>query len=483
MHYVPNTANYDYYHNTYNKFHFVYNKEIEFRYILLYAMVAITNVEVFDKIVLNGVHEVWMREFTNGSLANAYRNLRDTFIVGQFDIGTLAPPLKDMLAAFRQDPNKIRLCILGQDPYTNGGAIGISFACIARLKVGEWSSNPSFKAIKDVTGCSDQKLSSWIAQGVWMLNVRLLATLGGQPLEEKYAFTATFVEECIIYLCKSVVARSAKCGFFLWGSFAHKYEELICTVSNMYLRTFKWHHPSPQANAIPEMLQFKNCTNFVELNSWFNEYSLPMINFATKTMDYNFPDLLVFTDGSCSNNGKQNVTSSCAFTVLELISAELPRQFPHTGNESIMHADSLYSVKYKYSEPGTPSTIPGEQTLSSPRSELEAIYQALKYLYNIGVSEGWLQFFETGVGVSSRYTKNIIIVSDCEYAINYATGMNQVAKNTDFQAGIIMMMRYLRPRIEHINSHKRMASSPMPFWTVWNNRIDMQAKSKNIGMS
>ena len=80
-------------------------------------MAIIVDPTIFDKIVLNGVHQTWIDAFTSGELNIPYKKMRDGFIQGKFNITTLSPSPKNLLAAFRQDPDKIRLCILGQEPY------------------------------------------------------------------------------------------------------------------------------------------------------------------------------------------------------------------------------------------------------------------------------------------------------------------------------------------------------------------------------
>ena len=140
---------------------------------------------------------------------------------------------------------------------------------MSRINKSAWYTQLPFKSVKEVTQCTDQQLTSWTAQGVWMLNVRLLSTINGVLLEDKYMFTQTFVESCIEFICRRISARSAKCGFFLWGAFAHKYEPLIDSFNSPNtgdesLGVFKWRHPAPKANTetVPVDLRFINTTNF-----------------------------------------------------------------------------------------------------------------------------------------------------------------------------------------------------------------------------
>jgi ribonuclease HI len=312
-----------------------------------------------------------------------------------------------------------------------------------------------------------------------MLNARLLATVGGIPNDPKYIFSEDFVRECIKFFCRRLIKNMARCGFILWGAFAKKYENVIydgVEKNNNFIRVFTWKHPSPQANSVESANNFKYCTNFREINEWFITNGLTPINFATHPMDYNYPEYIVFTDGSCVGPGTKDVRSGVGFIILKLISSsdQLSSMdvFPN-----IDVAQSLYVPIVEYSEHGTPSTIVGEKLLTSPRAELEAIYQGLKQLYDIGVKDGWLTFVDSKFGPIARHEKNILLVSDSEYAINYITEFNQINLNSDMSLGIFMLMRYLDPRIEYIHSHDKVETSPMPFWCYWNNRVDILARS------
>ena len=95
----------------------------------------------------------------------------------------LAPEPSLVMAAFAQDPNSIRVVILGQDPYpTHGVAVGRSFAVSPSNNALPASLRNIFRELADDVGGAtpNPNLIGWQEQGVLMLN-RHLTTLEGQP--------------------------------------------------------------------------------------------------------------------------------------------------------------------------------------------------------------------------------------------------------------------------------------------------------------
>ena len=93
----------------------------------------------------------------------------------------ITPPQEKVMRAFQEDPSKIKLLVIGQDPYpTRGAAVGLAFA------VGE--NNPLPASLRNLMAelktdlnqevTSGADLEKWVDQGVMLLNSSLTTIVG-----------------------------------------------------------------------------------------------------------------------------------------------------------------------------------------------------------------------------------------------------------------------------------------------------------------
>lgn len=173
---------------------------------------------------------------------------------------TIYPKGSLIFNAFNRTPfNKVRVVILGQDPYHGAGqAHGLAFSVPDGI-----TPPPSliniFKELNSDLGIaspSGGSLESWADQGVFLLNAVLTVRAGEAASHSKIGWT-TFTDRVIQLLSdkrESVV-------FMLWGNFAKSKRVLINSRKHLILEAA---HPSPLAGgAFFGCRHFSRCNNYL----------------------------------------------------------------------------------------------------------------------------------------------------------------------------------------------------------------------------
>jgi uracil-DNA glycosylase len=145
------------------------------------------------------------------------------------------PEQKDILAAFRDTtPDKVKVIILGQDPYHDDNATGHAFACKNKM-------SPSLVQIigslttssEDVNNFYTSHYSSLlhlIEQGVMLLNT-ILTVEKGQPLSH----SGIGWEKVIAEFLKEFSTKEKGVVYMLWGNHAKEYHKYINHRGNLML--------------------------------------------------------------------------------------------------------------------------------------------------------------------------------------------------------------------------------------------------------
>ncbi len=139
----------------------------------------------------------------------------------------LVPDWNLVMAAFAIRPRKIRVVILGQDPYpTKGAAIGLAFATEKKFTPVPASLRNIFQELQSDLGDNrlpQLNLSTWQRQGVWLLN-RHLTALVQSPGAHFAVGWGSFTQAAIEHL----LAREAQpMAFVLWGKQAQSVKPLL----------------------------------------------------------------------------------------------------------------------------------------------------------------------------------------------------------------------------------------------------------------
>lgn len=163
------------------------------------------------------------------------------FIDDEYENKVIYPPYEDIFNAFKLTPlNKVKVVILGQDPYHEfGQAHGLAFSTPEGRPIPRSLKN-IFKEINEEfsypipkSGC----LENWAKQGVFLLNTVLTVEDGNANSHSKCGWQI-FTDNVISLLNN----QERPIVFLLWGKQAEKKKELITNPNHLVLITS---HPSP----------------------------------------------------------------------------------------------------------------------------------------------------------------------------------------------------------------------------------------------
>jgi uracil-DNA glycosylase len=151
------------------------------------------------------------------------------------------PPGSLIFNAFKQTPfDKVKVVLLGQDPYHNKGqAHGLSFSVPDGVPKPPSLVN-IFKELKNDLGIEIPKngnLEKWTAQGVLLLNASLTVR-ENEPGSHARIGWLQFTDHII----KKISEEKEGIVFLLWGKFAQEKQSLIDETKHFVLKAA---HPSP----------------------------------------------------------------------------------------------------------------------------------------------------------------------------------------------------------------------------------------------
>jgi uracil-DNA glycosylase len=201
-----------------------------------------------------------------------FKELKE-FLVTEKSKYAIYPPGGLIFNAFNLTPfDKVRVVLLGQDPYHGPGqAHGLCFSVPQGI-----SAPPSlvniFKEIESDTGISargSSNLEKWARQGVFLLNATLTVR-ANQPGSHQRKGWETFTNTVIQKLSE----QRAGLVFLLWGKFAQEKEALIDTNKHYVLKAA---HPSPYS----AYNGFFGCRHFSKTNEILTKHGLEEIDWRT----------------------------------------------------------------------------------------------------------------------------------------------------------------------------------------------------------
>ncbi|MFI6030286.1 uracil-DNA glycosylase [Amycolatopsis magusensis] len=149
------------------------------------------------------------------------------FLRGEIAAGrTYLPAGENVLRAFKQPFDEVRVLVVGQDPYpTPGHAIGLSFAVAPEVRPLPKSLVNIYKEYAEDLGHplpSNGDLTPWTEQGVLLLN-RALTVMPGKPNSHQGKGWEVVTEQAI----KALAERGGPLVAILWGSNARKLKPLL----------------------------------------------------------------------------------------------------------------------------------------------------------------------------------------------------------------------------------------------------------------
>lgn len=174
-----------------------------------------------------------------------------------------------VFAALALPPEKVRVVILGQDPYPNARhAMGLAFSVPEGTKPLPRSMNNIFKELQADIDVSREvgDLRDWVDQGVLLLNPVLSVPEGESHGHKSLGWQA---------LTRQILARTAQrpTVYILWGNPAQSFAEPLIKGAHLVLRSA---HPSP----LSARRGFFGSRPFSQVNDWLRARQEPEINWG-----------------------------------------------------------------------------------------------------------------------------------------------------------------------------------------------------------
>ncbi|MCQ2059633.1 MAG: uracil-DNA glycosylase [Bacteroidaceae bacterium] len=193
-----------------------------------------------------------------------------SFVKQEYATSTIYPPGNKIFNAFDLCPfNKVKVVIIGQDPYHEPNqACGLCFSVTDNVQ-----QPPSLKNIfkelhndigKPIPESGD--LTHWARQGVLLLNATLTVRAHQAGSHQGKGW-----EEFTDAVIKKLATERTGLVFILWGAYAQKKGAFIDRSKHLVLQSA---HPSP----LSAYNGFFGCHHFSQTNKWLIDHGIEPIN-------------------------------------------------------------------------------------------------------------------------------------------------------------------------------------------------------------
>lgn len=192
-----------------------------------------------------------------------FLNLKE-WINEQYVTRTIYPAKENIFNALLYTSYKdTKVVILGQDPYYNGVAHGLSFSVIPGVSIPKSLAN-IYKELQTDLGCfipNNGNLEKWARQGVLLLNTSLTVE-AGNPNSHQGKGWEIFTDK-IIHLVNQKLEPTA---FILWGNNARSKKAFISNPQHLIIES---PHPSPlsASRGFFGSRPFSKVNEFLEVNN------------------------------------------------------------------------------------------------------------------------------------------------------------------------------------------------------------------------
>ena len=191
------------------------------------------------------------------------------FIEDEYNNYTIYPNKNNIYNALKlTPPDKVKVVILGQDPYINKDqANGLSFSVQPGIVIPPSLRNIFREQRKDlgIIQPNSGDLTKWAEQGVLLLNTTLTVRAGLSNSHQGKGW-GIFTDSIIKYL-----GQKENIVFMLWGNNAKAKRKLIDSSKNLILEAA---HPSP----LSATRGFFGCQHFSKANNYLIEHNLSPID-------------------------------------------------------------------------------------------------------------------------------------------------------------------------------------------------------------
>jgi len=217
------------------------------------------------------IEESWKEVLASEFAAPCFTQLK-AFLVEEKKQYRIYPPGSLIFNAFNSTPfQKVRVVVLGQDPYHGPGqAHGLCFS-VPRGVPQPPSLVNIFKELHDDLGIpapNHGNLEKWAGQGVLLLNATLTVRAHQAGSHQKRGWE-TFTDASLLALSKYRTGLV----FLLWGAYAQAKGQLIDTSKHLVLKA---PHPSP----LSVHRGFFGCKHFSKTNDYLRHLGYPEIDWT-----------------------------------------------------------------------------------------------------------------------------------------------------------------------------------------------------------
>ncbi len=182
------------------------------------------------------IEQSW-KKVLDPEFSKEYFEKLTVFVKSEYLAGTVYPPPKFIFRAFELTPfDKVKVVILGQDPYHGAGqANGLAFAVDPGVRLPPSLQN-IYKELKSDLGVVGN-INNWAQQGVLLLNATLTVSEKNPGSHQKRGW-----EEFTDTVIKTLSDQKDHLVFILWGAYAQKKGAVIDATKHLVIKST---HPSP----------------------------------------------------------------------------------------------------------------------------------------------------------------------------------------------------------------------------------------------
>jgi uracil-DNA glycosylase len=217
------------------------------------------------------IEETWKIILSKEFSSDYFLGLKK-FLIQEKSAHTVFPPGDRIFAAFNHTPfDKVKLVILGQDPYHGPGqAHGLCFSVPRGIRIPPSLLN-IYKEIKndlEIDIPAHGNLEYWAKQGVLLLNATLTVrahSAGSHQGKGWEQFTDSVI--------RTISEEKENVVFLLWGRYAQNKAKLINQNKHLILKSV---HPSP----LSAYNGFFGCKHFSQTNNYLKSKGVEEIDWS-----------------------------------------------------------------------------------------------------------------------------------------------------------------------------------------------------------
>jgi uracil-DNA glycosylase len=200
------------------------------------------------------------------------------FVLKEYNTHVVYPPSDDIFNAFHFTPlSKVKVLILGQDPYHNAHqAHGLCFSVLPDQREIPPSLQNIYQELKEDLGCfipNNGYLKKWADQGVLMLNT-VLTVRAHQANSHQGRGWEKFTDAVI----EAVNAQQRPVVYLLWGRPAQSKIPMLTNPGHLILKA---PHPSPLSAG----RGFFGCRHFSQANAFLERNGLEPVDWQIENID------------------------------------------------------------------------------------------------------------------------------------------------------------------------------------------------------